>query len=1845
MAQVARRTIRLFLYGSRRAAQMAALCVSCACGSPLLDTVTRQAEDGARVGAPVEAALAGYQGAGYINVLSNGSSVAWSGFDGGPGGGVNVAFRYQLIGTNTREAPVTVGSVTRRVRFSPTGSNVWGTATAFGRFAQGTNNAVSLATDGADVGVVDALTVSQPAPVRIPTRVYWGGYNGMSQLVGSGTSQWSWVQAHQDGLLLHGAYWGNPAMTPAPSNVAPALATLLRPYGQTHIYEAGFPGEYPYIDTALGTSGAGGPSSGAIQDVNQLLAWGFKQPDISTDFHLYAWQESMRYHPEWTRDDFFAALCGNWSTYTGSVVSAGTYGWFRQWTEKLAQTYAGIRVTACDSPVYFNWDDLRELGDHNNAYETWLRLERHGTNVQAFWSATGKTWRNLGACTSSLPATVYAGLAVTSRNSARLATAKFGSAQVYNFFFEDVGMPGRGGELATGTGTYALTSYGNHSNGADDDAHFFVYADASGDGQFVAHVDSLTNSSSPARAETAAGLELRESLASSARTVSLSLRRDGKAQFQTRTAAGAAMTNQASPAVSVPAWLKIARAGNSFSAWYSTNGSSYALIGTTQTVTFAAAAKVGLFCDSTIYWEKAEAQFSGVSFLSTTATAASWSGQDIGAVGTAGSQSVGSTISVNAAGQDVAGTNDQFRLVYKSLTGDGTVVAQCSTFADKASYALQLDPLAKMGVMLRASTNAAARHAAAFFTPSNGVRHVSRASDGGATLTNGTWGSGEFSIVPGLNSSDRRTLAHYLTGNDFFEALRDAFPSAYKPNCAGFTTDSPYRGYMCWGGSEAYADAVKHRQKIRSYEAWLQANGLEHQLIANSNVADARGTQAERDAWDSAYANESLRSVALHQLEGGRPDKVLFESWYDGPFTVVPETKPGSFAYLALRGIKYLKGEDQTLDLTVRASSEAAAYGVGLRQAVPSGVQDRLWRAGATNATQTFALTLRNTGEVDALPVLQAYEEGGSGWAISYWRGTTNVTAQITGSDGLALTDSATQGQELIASNAAVDLTVQVAAQSPTAARSVLLRAFWNPQDPNLAVKDAVQLELLPPNAPPAATNGFATAAPGGSVEVDLLTLVRDSETPVTSLWFTVAGATNGTAVLLADGHTVRFTAAAGFNGPAAFSYAVRDAAEDPRLLRLFTFEPPDTAADGLAEDAAKRGDGVLAQAGGGSYAYAADSALRTQAQSLRLIEASANNDAELRAALPASEYNMTNGSWTLSLWFKRAARATTDMLFYIGSGNGSSGDGHELELWCGANEDKVNLRYWDATNGLRASFSSPGTAATGTWHHAAVVWSAAGGGAGSLALYADGAACGSTNLTAGFKQSSNLLFGGIASAASDARALDGWVDESALYSNALAAAEIARLSQMPVFCNAGLAASNSVTINVDDATNGLLARWPFDGSLADITGHGWTLAAAGSAAATNAAQKQGSHSLALDGSGDWASTAAMPLGGAFTITAWVLVPTNAANIQTVAANAAGGTASGFRFYVNGYNSSPGDGKLVLETANGALRADIASATGAVAKAQWQHVAAVVSRSDGAATLYRNGSAVASGVVRTDFTNSAPLLLGCMAGGGYAFRSNMDDVRVYGRALSANELAALINAVNAPPFLSAVTNRTVAVNAGTGPIGFAVGDLETAPQHLVLSAASSNTGLVPVARLTLAGSGTNRTVTVAPVSNALGSAVITLSLSDGTLATNGAFTVTVSGTQQETWRFDRFGTTANSGVAADGANPDSDGLSNDQEYVLGTDPTAASAGLTVDAAGVSTGGLALTFYARQAAGPGYAGLRRLYDVESTTNLAQPSSWSGVPGRSGLAGSNRTVTVTVPFNGRLRLYRLKARLQE
>jgi hypothetical protein len=143
-------------------------------------------------------------------------------------------------------------------------------------------------------------------------------------------------------------------------------------------------------------------------------------------------------------------------------------------------------------------------------------------------------------------------------------------------------------------------------------------------------------------------------------------------------------------------------------------------------------------------------------------------------------------------------------------------------------------------------------------------------------------------------------------------------------------------------------------------------------------------------------------------------------------------------------------------------------------------------------------------------------------------------------------------------------------------------------------------------------------------------------------------------------------------------------------------------------------------------------------------------------------------------------------------------------------------------------------------------------------------------------------------------------------------------------------------------------------------------------------------------------------LGNAFTLSAWVNVPSSASSIQTVWGNGNGVAESAeCLFYVNNYNTS--DGSLILTTGDGgATEQQLKSATGVVSFDQWHLVTAVIDRADGDAQLYVDGNQVASGAAMTDFPTNTDMDLGQDNGNSFQLSGLMDEARIRSSLNSSN---------------------------------------------------------------------------------------------------------------------------------------------------------------------------------------------------------------------------------------------------
>ena len=200
-------------------------------------------------------------------------------------------------------------------------------------------------------------------------------------------------------------------------------------------------------------------------------------------------------------------------------------------------------------------------------------------------------------------------------------------------------------------------------------------------------------------------------------------------------------------------------------------------------------------------------------------------------------------------------------------------------------------------------------------------------------------------------------------------------------------------------------------------------------------------------------------------------------------------------------------------------------------------------------------------------------------------------------------------------------------------------------------------------------------------------------------------------------------------------------------------------------------------------------------------------------------------------------------------------------------------------------------------------------------------------------------------------------------------------------------------------------AHWRFDGDVFDGSSNGHVASLNGDSS-LSADAAVGTTALTLDGVGDYVATDNFNLGSDFSISMWAKINSGQSNIQTLAANTAGGSpANGFRFFVNEYLTN--NGSIRFETQNG-TQGDVAyTPIGSFAFDQWNHVAVTVDSIAGEVHIYYNGIDITvDGTVLTSFDGDGTLELGRMFS-AFELHGAIDDVRIYNRVLTSFDMALL----------------------------------------------------------------------------------------------------------------------------------------------------------------------------------------------------------------------------------------------
>ena len=291
----------------------------------------------------------------------------------------------------------------------------------------------------------------------------------------------------------------------------------------------------------------------------------------------------------------------------------------------------------------------------------------------------------------------------------------------------DIGSVGASGGASGGDGSFYIQGSGADIWGGSDGFHF-AYRTLTGDGEIVARVNSIDYLHGWSKA----GVMMRESLSPGAKHAFMLVSAGKGGGFQRRPATGGETLHSASGG-GAGYFVRVTRSGNNFNGYISGDGTNWSWVGG-EYIDMPATIYVGLGVTSHYYGAISGASFSSAGVIESGGTNApggvlpsGWDSSDIGAVAAGGWASInGSDISIGGSGADIWGSSDEFRFAYRTLTGDGSIVARVNSI----DY---YDPWSKGGVMMRDSLSAGSAHAFMLISTGKGLAFQRRNSSGAST--------------------------------------------------------------------------------------------------------------------------------------------------------------------------------------------------------------------------------------------------------------------------------------------------------------------------------------------------------------------------------------------------------------------------------------------------------------------------------------------------------------------------------------------------------------------------------------------------------------------------------------------------------------------------------------------------------------------------------------------------------------------------------------------------------------------------------------------------------------------------------------------------------------------------------------------------------------------------------------------------------------------------------------------------------------------------------------------------------------------------------------------------------
>jgi phosphatidylserine/phosphatidylglycerophosphate/cardiolipin synthase-like enzyme len=275
---------------------------------------------------------------------------------------------------------------------------------------------------------------------------------------------------------------------------------------------------------------------------------------------------------------------------TGQPASI-TLQWYPGlWTHKY-DVYLGTSETSMSKVL-----SDRELGPSASStdYKKWT-AKNLVAGQKYYWKVVSRTMANLAKTSSTFSFTVASG------NEPPPPPLPTGWSSA------DIGGVTAAGSAGSSGSTFTLKGAGADIWGAADEFHF-AYRTMTGNGTVTARVASLSNTN----AWTKGGVMIRETLSAGSKHAGMFVSPGKGLAFQRRASTGGTTTHTAGPAGAPPYWVRIVRSGTTFSAYTSTDGSSWTLVGS-QSISMGSTVYVGLALTSHLDGTLATGTFTNVS--------------------------------------------------------------------------------------------------------------------------------------------------------------------------------------------------------------------------------------------------------------------------------------------------------------------------------------------------------------------------------------------------------------------------------------------------------------------------------------------------------------------------------------------------------------------------------------------------------------------------------------------------------------------------------------------------------------------------------------------------------------------------------------------------------------------------------------------------------------------------------------------------------------------------------------------------------------------------------------------------------------------------------------------------------------------------------------------------------------------------------------------------------------------------------------------------------------------------------------------------------------------------------